>query len=350
MIPFSGASPAIIAEVGANHDGVVATAHKILEAIATTGAKLVKFQLYTADDLVADKARLVRWGPPGRQRQEAVGAMFERVALDRAAFPELFSHARELGLEPFATPFSEAGVDFLMGLGVPIFKIASSDVTHVRLLRHVAGTGKPVILSLGKATLSEAADAVDALRGAGCADLALLHCVATYPAPIEEMNLRTLGTLKAVFPDCTIGFSDHSRGIVASLAAVALGAEIVERHVTLDCDADGPDHWFSLTMDELAQLVGGARQIHVALGSPHKRILDCEEVGRTNATRSLIAARDLLAGAVIGPADIKILRPGTGLAPRFSDAVIGMRLAVAVRANTPLQWEMFKADRYGREP
>lgn len=339
-----GDSPHIIAEIGANHDGSVATAHNMIDAIAATGAKLVKFQLYNTEELVADRHRLVRWGPPGHQREEAVGVMFDRLTLDRSVFPELFAHARELGQVPFATPFCEDGVDFLMGLDVAMFKIASSDVTHLPLLRHAAGTGKPVVLSLGKSTLAEAAEAVDTLRDAGCEDLALLHCVASYPSPIEEMNLRILGTLKAVFPGCMIGLSEHSQGIVASLAAIALGAEIVERHVTLDRDAEGPDHWFSLTMEELAQLVDGGRQVKAALGSPQKHILACEAAGRTNATRSLIASRDLEAGTVLETKDIKIVRPGTGIQPRHVDTVVGMRLTYSVSANTPLQWSMFQSN------
>jgi len=190
--------------------------------------------------------------------------------------------------------------------------------------------------------LAEADVAISCLQDNGCCDLALLHCVATYPSPIDEMNLRVIPTLQANYPECVIGFSDHSIGIIAPVAAVALGAAIVEKHVTLNREDPGPDHWFSLDMEDLGRLVMAVHDTYVALGYPRKRILVCESQGREKATRSLIATRDLKAGSVLRLSDIKVVRPGGGFAPALLDEITGMILTVDVKANTVLTWAHFK--------
>jgi len=334
--------PVVVAEIGANHDGNIDKAERMFVELARTGAKLVKLQMYSAEELVADADRMVKWGRPGQQTEERVGNMFSRISLPREAFAGLFAQARSLGLEPFATPFSEEGVDFLMTMDTSCFKIAASDVTHLPLLRHIARTGKPVVLSLGKCTLSEADEAVNCLMDNGCKDIAVLHCVASYPSPIDDMNLRVIPTLAQVYPECIIGFSDHSLGTTASLASVALGAKIIEKHVTLDHNDPGPDHWFSLDMDQLEKLVQGVHDVYRALGHPRKRILECELQGRFSATRSLVTNRDMFVGERIGSKDLKVVRPGTGIPPRHFDTIVGMMLHRNVSNNTPLQWEMFK--------
>lgn len=333
---------AVIAEIGANHNGDPATARKMLDAIADTGAKLVKFQLYTADELVADTEIEVTWGPPGNTTTESVGAMFDRISLPAKAYPSLFQYARTLGLIPFATPFSEDGVEYLESLKVPLYKIASSDVSHLKLLKSIARTGKPVILSVGKSTLADVDLAVNCLRENNCTKLAILHCVASYPTPMEEMNLRNINLLKTIYPDAVIGFSDHSQGITAAIASVAIGARIIEKHVTLDQDMNGPDHWFSLSMNQLKSLVSSVNDACVALGSPTKRVQDSEVRGRQIATRSLIAVTDLPEGHIMTHSDVKIVRPGTGIEPRLLDAVIGLRLTKPLTANHPITWDVFK--------
>lgn len=335
--------PVVVAEIGANHDGSVDKAFEMLNDISKTGAKLVKFQLYTADELVADANRMVTWGPPGRERREQIGELFRRLSFPWEAMREAFAHARSLGLEPFATPFSEEGADKLIEIGARAIKIAASDVNHLPLLKHVARLGVPIILSLGKCTMSEADEAYECLKSNGCRDLALLHCVATYPSPMGEMNVRVIPALKHVYPDAVIGFSDHSIGTTAAVAAVALGAKMLEKHVTYDKGAEGPDHWFSLDMSDLAVLVCSAQDAYAALGHPRKRVLECEQVTRPKSTRSIIAAKDMPAGHVLSRDDLKIVRPGTGLPPRFLNDVLGMRLAVPLARNQPLKWECFKS-------
>ena len=334
--------PVVIAEIGASHDGSVEKAEALVRAIAQAGAKAVKFQTYSAEELVADANRITRWGPPGQEREERISDLFHRLSLPREAHRDLFQLARELGMEPFSTPFSEDGVDFLNDLDVPCFKIAASDVIHLPLLQHVARTGKPVLLSLGKCTLSEVDLAYETLINHGCQQLCLMHCVAQYPAPMDEMNLRVIPTLQQTYPEVPIGFSDHSLGITAPIAAIALGARLVEKHVTLDCQAAGPDHWFSLDMPALANLVESVADAYSALGHPRKRILPCEQNERSTSTRSLVLRTNVSAGHRIDPKDLKIVRPGNGIAPKYLDVVQGMTTSTNLDANTVLQWEMFK--------
>lgn len=334
--------PIVVAEIGANHDGSVDKAHAMLDAVAHAGVKAVKFQFYTSAELVADVDRVTTWGPPHRRVRESVGAMFDRLSLPADALADLFSHATSLGIVPFATPFSEAGADRLASLGMACFKIAASDVTHVPLLEHVARLHSPVILSLGKCALADADRAISALMENGCPSLAILHCVATYPAPVQELNLRAIQGLRAVYPEFVVGFSDHSLGVHAAVAAVALGARIVEKHVTLDREAVGPDHWFSLNMAELAELEVCCRDTYTALGHPRKRVLDCEEQGRQKATSSIMLATAVRSGDLLTRDHLKITRPGTGLDPALLNAILGMRVCRNYPANTPVQWEMFK--------
>lgn len=335
--------PLFMPEIGANNDGDPAVAAQMVEDLARSGAKVAKFQFYTADELVADASRVTEWGPAGARRKECVGDMFARLSLKERDLADLFRHARNLGVEPFATPFSEKGADTLAEHGVKFFKVAASDVTHEPFLRHLGRMGLPVILSLGKCTLAEADRAVDVLFGAGCRSLALLHCIATYPAPHASMNLKVIPMLAQLFPECPIGLSDHSIGPEVAIAAVALGAQLVEKHVTLDRARPGPDHWFSLEIREVADTIRMLENAHAALGQPRKRVEACEAGGREKAVRSITLARDVAAGATLSHADLKVVRPGGGIAPGLLDAVVGMRVARDVAANTPLTWDHLKS-------
>lgn len=334
--------PLFIPEIGANNDGDPDVAAEMLEELAQAGAKVVKFQFYTAAELVADGDRVTEWGPVGTRTRERVGDLFARLTLSRADLAELFTHARNLGLHPFATPFSEQGADTLAELGVPLFKVAASDVTHEPFLRHLGRLGLPVILSLGKCTLAEGDRAVDVLLSCGCPALSLMHCIATYPAPYDAMNLRVIPMLEQIYPDSPIGLSDHSIGPEVAIAAVALGASLVEKHVTLDRARIGPDHWFSLEIRDTAQFIRMLEHTHAALGSARKRVESCEIGGRDKAVRSITLACDVSAGTVLTPEHLKVVRPGGGLAPAFFDAVIGLPIQRDTPAHTALTWEHFK--------
>lgn len=335
-------APLLVAEVGANHDGSEAKAEAMLRHLVAAGAEAVKFQYYTADVLVSDPDRIITWGPPGRERREAIGPMFDRLSLSRDALARLFALGRRLGVIVFATPFDPQGADVLAELGAPCFKIAASDVNHLPLLRHVARLGRPIILSFGKCTLGEADEAARTLRESGARDVCFLHCVAQYPAPMEQMSLRTIPVLAELFPHAVIGLSDHSIGRAAPIAAVALGASLVEKHVTSSVNEEGPDHWFSLAVDEVGELRAQLREAHSALGAPRRGVIECEEQERRTSTRSLVTSRPVRAGQPLGPDDIKIVRPGTGLAPRYLEAVCGMRPTRDLPPNTPLRWEWFR--------
>lgn len=338
--PHSGVH--VIAEVGANHGGDVDIAHRMIDELADQGCQLIKFQVYTAEELVADVKRDVQWGAPGCQVTESVGVMFERVALPWSSFDELFQHARQRGMDPFGTPFSQAGLELLMSLNPSRIKIASSDVTYSRLLTSAAATGLPVIMSLGKSTMAEVDRAVLTLEAAGCIDLNLLHCVAAYPTPIDQANLLNITTLRTMYPEHRIGFSDHTQGMVASIVAVALGASIIERHVTLSQEFGGPDDWFSLPIHDYFDYVDALRNAQASLGSTRKRILPSEAQGRRMGTRSLFAACALTAGTLLLPEHVVALRPSTGLDPGLEGDVVGFKITRDIDKGEPLAWDMFK--------
>lgn len=332
----------IVAEIGANHDGDPERARDLVDMAAAAGADAVKFQTYSAAELVADPDRVLTWGREGRERTETIGGLFDRLALPRAAHKSLFEYAKSKGVIPFSTPFSLDGVDFLQRLDVPLWKVASSDVRDRFLLEHLARTGKPVILSTGKSLLPETVRAVDTLR-AGNVPFAVLHCLAQYPAPMEEVNLATIPAFKGVFPDAVIGFSDHTIGITAALGAVALGAKIVERHVTYDQDADGPDHWFSSSPQEFSDLCREIRRLEAAIGGVRTGILPSEVREREVSVRSLILKKGLKAGEVITPDHLDTKRPGHGIDPYDAEKIIGMAVPRDLAAGSVLTWEALKA-------
>lgn len=333
-----GQATFIVAEIGANHDGDPDKAAELVRMAARAGVDAVKFQTYSAAELVADAGRVVTWGAPGQERQETIGGLFDRLALPREAHAGLFELAESLGVQAFSTPFSPEGADFLDGLKVPCFKIAASDVAYLDLLERVAGTGKPVILSLGKSTLAEAERAVAVLGEAGCRDLVLLHCLAAYPAPDAEMNLRTITTLQQLFPQALIGLSDHSLGITAALGSVALGARLIEKHVTLDTATDGPDHWFSADEAELGALVREIRRLESMLGRSHVGVRPSEVAERRVSTRSLVLRHARPAGHRLTLDDIAVLRPGYGIHPFQREQLLGRQLVRDLPAMSVLDW------------
>ena len=241
----------------------------------------------------------------------------------------------------FSTPFDEASADLLGELGVELFKVPSGEVTNLPLLRHVAAKGRPVLLSTGMSTLDEVATAVETIRAAGDPPLAILHCVSAYPAPVEDTNLRAMDTLRTRFGR-PVGLSDHTLGIEIALAAVARGAAVLEKHLTLDRALPGPDHRASLEPTDFTALVRGVRAIERALGDGDKRPMPSEVDTRAVARRSLVAARTLPAGHRLTRADIAIKRPGTGIAPGDLDAVVGRTLARALDADELLDWSALR--------
>ncbi|KOP82299.1 N-acetylneuraminate synthase family protein [Cytobacillus solani] len=332
----------IVAEIGANHNGDFELAKRSIRAAAEAGVDAVKFQTYTADELLSDHERIVSWGKSPALKSEKIGDMFNRLSLKRQWHLDLFNYAKSLGVIPFSTPFSLDGVRFLNELKVPCFKVAASDVNYLEMLTLLAKMNKPVMLSLGKCSLSEADIAINTLLNNGCKDLVIMHCVSQYPSPMEEMNLRVIKSTKAMYPECIVGFSDHSLGITSAIGAVVLGARVIEKHFTLNKQLDGPDHWFSLDPLEMKLLVNEIRNIELALGSPRKRVMPSEENERQTSIRSIVLNKDLNYGDIIRKEDIKFTRPGWGISPFDRDKIIGLKINKSLPKNTVLKWEYFK--------
>ncbi|MBI3456368.1 MAG: N-acetylneuraminate synthase [Candidatus Rokubacteria bacterium] len=329
----------LIAEAGVNHNGDVALAKRLIEAAAEAGADAVKFQTFRSERLVSPTARKAAYQAAATGAQESQLDMIRRLELPAEAYSDLKRHCEARGVLFLSTPFDEESADLLDTLGVAAFKIPSGEVTNPVLLAHVGRKGKPVILSTGMSTLEEVAAAVATLRQAGAQGIAVLHCVSSYPADPADANLRAMATL-AEACHVPVGYSDHTPGIEVALAAAALGACVIEKHLTLDRTLPGPDHRASLEPAQFSALVRGVRIIESALGDGRKRPRPSEADTAAVARRSLVAARDLPAGATLTEDALAILRPGTGLAPSLRARVVGRRAKVAIPAGTPLTWEM----------
>lgn len=325
-----GAPCFVIAEAGVNHNGDVVLAHRLVDAAADTGADAVKFQTFRADALAAAGAPLAEY------QERAVAAsdqqrMLEALILSEAAHRELKEHAEERGLVFLSSPFDERSADFLDTLGVAAFKIPSGEVTNHPFLAHVAAKGRPLLVSTGMCDLPEVAAAVDAIRDAGDPPLALFHCVSSYPAAAADANLRAMETLGHAF-GVPVGWSDHTEGPEAALAAVARGARMVERHLTLDCTLPGPDHRASLEPDLFALMVRSLRVVEAALGTGEKMPRPSERAIAAVARKSLHWRVARAAGDRVEKADVVALRPGTGVPPSEQAALVGTRLRRDVRA------------------
>jgi N-acetylneuraminate synthase/N,N'-diacetyllegionaminate synthase len=264
--------------------------------------------------------------------------MLRRLELDVAAHQRILQHCHEARIQFLSSPFDLQSVDLLASLDVPIFKIPSGELTNHPFLRHIASKGRPVILSTGMATLGEVEEAVEVLQTAGARQLTLLHCVTEYPAPYEEVNLRAMHTLRVAF-GLPVGYSDHSPGIEIAIAAVALGAEVIEKHFTLDRSLPGPDHAASLEPSELKEMVTAIRHVEVSLGSGIKAPAPCEVPNMSVARKSIVAAKSLPAGHKLRDEDLDIKRPGSGIAPKSVPALLGRTLQRDIERDAVIRWD-----------
>lgn len=331
----------VIAEIGVNHNGSMQLARELIDAAVAAGADAVKFQTFRAEDLVTPDARkadyqIANTGDGGSQFQ-----MLKSLELTEEQFRELAGYCARAGIQFLSTPFSEAAADLLDRVGVDCFKISSGDLTHLPLLTHVARLGKPIILSTGMGNLTEIEAALAAIRAAGAPAVSLLHCVSNYPAAVEDCNLAAMDTMVRAF-GLPVGWSDHTEGAAISWAAVARGARIIEKHITLDRNLPGPDHRASMEPAAFRDFVAGIRAIEAAIGNGIKAPTPAERRTAEVARRSLVAARDLPAGHVLGAQDLRIMRPGHGLAPAALDFVLGLALARDVAALQPLTVQDFR--------
>lgn len=328
--------PLVVAEIGINHGGDLSTAMEMVRLAAAAGCECVKHQTHFVDDEMTDEARTIF--PPNAD--ESIWDVIEHCALGPDEEIRLKRYAESLGLIYISTPFSRAAADFLDEIGVPAFKIGSGEADNLPLIRHVAGFGKPVVMSTGMQTIETLRASVALLDSAGV-DYALMECTNLYPSPPEHVSLKGIGELREAFPNAVVGFSDHSIGPYMALASVALGALIVERHFTDSRYREGPDIRCSMDPPELALLVQRSREIRTALTNEKTRTAPEEAVYRF-ARASVVADRDLPAGRVIGRDDIWVRRPGTGEIPGYEfDRVVGRTLTRGIRRNTQLKWTDF---------
>ena len=326
--------PFIIAEMSGNHNQSLNRALALVDAAAAAGVHALKLQTYTADTISMDTGFVIREDGQSLWEGKSLYQLYKEAYTPWEWHSPIFERARQHGLLAFSSPFDESAVDFLESLDVPAYKIASFENAHWPLLRRVAATGKPVIVSTGAATLSEIDEAVRVLRQAGCRELVLLKCTSTYPASPATTNLRTIPVLAETF-GCPVGLSDHTMGVGAS---VALGACVIEKHFTLRRADGGVDSAFSLEPEELKLLVDETTRAHQALGTVQLCVQASEEKSRI-FKRSIYVARPIAEGEALTTENLRIIRPGDGLLPRHWDVVLGRRATRALAPGTPLTWD-----------
>lgn len=336
----NGQSTYIIAEMSANHHQDFKQAVKIIEAAKDAGADAIKLQTYTPDTLTIEcdneffRIKGTIW--EGKNLYNLYGEAYTPWEWQ----PKLKEIANDLGMDLFSTPFDYKAVDFLEGIDVPAYKVASFELVDIPLLRKIAQTGKPIIMSTGMASLAEIDEAVSVLREAGNSQLALLKCTSAYPAPYEEMNLRTIPHLAEAFGVPT-GLSDHTLGIAVPIAAVALGACIIEKHFTLSQEKTGPDSAFSLEPHEFREMVDAIRTVEKALGKISYKISEKEKESRV-FRRSLFVVKDVKKGEQFSEKNVRSIRPGYGLHTRYISQVIGRQAQCNISKGTPLHWDMIE--------
>jgi pseudaminic acid synthase len=341
-----GHPPYVIAEMSGNHNGDIKRALALLEAAKTADADAVKLQTYTADTITIDHDAPEFHIKGGLWDGYTLHRLYDVAHTPWEWHPQLFAKARELGITVFSSPFDPTAIDFLEGLGAPAYKIASFEIVDLPLVQYAAKTGKPLIISTGIASLGEIAEAVEVARAAGCREIALLHCTSGYPTPPEESNLRTIANLADAFGVVT-GLSDHTLGMAVPVAAVALGASLIEKHFTLnreeDCLNKVVDADFSLNPDELSRMVIDCRTAWTALGKISYE-LEASEKGNKTFRRSLYAVQDIPAGGRFTAENVRSIRPGHGLPPKHLPDVLGRRAGRAIARGTPLAWSLIEPD------
>jgi pseudaminic acid synthase len=329
--------PYVIAELSGNHNGDIVRAFHLIDAAKEAGADAVKFQTYTPDTITIDHGSpdfIIKGGLWNNRR---LYDLYQEAHTPWEWQSELFQHARKVGIASFSSPFDPSAIDFLEIIGVPAYKIASFEIVDTPLIRHAARTSKPLIISTGLASDQEIDDAVKAASDS-TGGVALLHCISAYPAPADEANISRIPNLRQRY-GCTVGLSDHTLGIEVAIAAVALGATIIEKHFTLSRSDGGPDAPFSLEPSELKRLVKGVQTAHASIGQPNGG-LTASEKSNTIFRRSLYVVKDISTGEELTPQNIRSIRPGYGLPPKYLPEILGKRAAQAIARGTPLSWDL----------
>ena len=314
----------IIAEAGVNHNGNLNLAKQLIDVAATAGADIVKFQTFSADRQVTRSAKKAIYQEQNTDSAESQYAMLRRLELTEGMHRELIDYCEMRSIGFLSTGFDVESVDFLADLGQETFKIPSGEITNLPYLRHLGGLGKPIILSTGMSTLGDIEVAIDVLERSGVprAKITVLHCTTEYPTPMADVNLRAMQSIQTAL-NVAVGYSDHTKGVEVAIAAVAMGATVIEKHFTLSCDLPGPDHKASLEPEELIALVAGIRNIELAMGDGIKRPTASELKNMSVARKSIVASRTIKSGEMLTAENITTKRPGTGISPMRWDEVIG---------------------------
>lgn len=314
----------IIAEAGVNHNGSLEIAKKLALTAKESGADIVKYQTAKLESLVSKAAEMAKYQKENIGEETSQKEMLSKLLLSFSKFEELAAYCREIGIKFLSTPFDIDSICFLERLGCDIWKIPSGEITNYPYLVEIAKTHKPIILSTGMSTLQEVEECLSVLEKNGAGKITLLHCTTQYPTPYEDVNLRAMVTLRENF-GTEIGYSDHTRGIEIPIAAVAMGATVIEKHFTLSREMEGPDHKASLEPQELAEMVRAIRHIEEAFGTGEKEPVVSEIQNKAVARKSIIASRDIKAGELLTEANITTKRPGTGISPMKWNEVLGTK-------------------------
>lgn len=336
-----GDYPYVIAEAGVNHNGSLERAKELIKAAAEAGADAIKFQTYTADELVV-KGTPKFWKSEGGDVEGNQYDAYKKLGgFNLSHYPELMKYCEEYGIEFLSTAFSFSAAEYLNNIGMKAFKVASSDMSTLPFLEHIAKFGKPIILSTGASTLEEIKEAVETIENAGNKQIIILHCTLKYPTGIEDANLNLIGTLQKEFPNYPIGISDHTLGITGSIFASVLGAKVIEKHFTIDKTLpDSADHWLSVNPEELRIMIGGIQEGEKMKGYSEKKVFRCEDETRKYDKRSIVSQVSIPKGTVITKDMLTFKRPGTGIWPKEFRNVVGKTALQDINEDTTLQWEM----------
>ncbi len=334
--------PFIIAEISGNHNQSLDKAFKIVEAAAKAGVHAIKLQTYTADTMTidADNASFSINDSNSLWNGQSLYNLYQKAHTPWEWHKQIFEYCRKLGLIGFSTPFDETAVDFLESLNVPAYKIASFENNHLPLIKKVAATGKPLIISIGMATVAELDEMVRTAREAGCNEIILMKCTSSYPAAPEDINLLTIPHLRKLF-DTEVGLSDHTSGVGISIAGVVMGATVIEKHLTISRKDGGVDSGFSMEPDEMKLLVDETLKAWQALGNVRYGPSD-DEKASTVFRRSIYVVNDIKEGEELTSKSIRIIRPGNGLPPKYFDMLLGKKAYRSIKRGTPMSWELVK--------
>ena len=327
----------IIAEIGANHGGSLEQAKQLIDIAKEAGADAVKFQSFTVENWISKEMSSF----PTMDPNENIRETLKKCELPYPMYREIKTYAEKKGLICFSTPSHKTDIDKLSEIGVPAFKFGAVQITDLPTIKYAASKDKPIILSAGASTLTEVSEAVDIISSTGNENIILLHCTSLYPTIMNQVNLNVIKTLESAFPDTVIGYSDHTLDpIIIPVAAVAMGAHVIEKHITLDRNMKGPDHKFALEPEEFKTMVQAVRDVEEAFGSPIKKQLEEEKEIAKLGRRSLVARKDIRKGTELNEEHITIKRPGYGIPPKFLELVIGRIAKEDIMEDDVIKWDM----------